>query len=497
MDVSIIELTFGDMNPMAIRVEGGVVVSWSGKNHELIPDGTVVIEGDTITYVGTDRSRPANQVIDARGKLVCPGFINLHVHSQLNIGDYLLTDVTKKDYLTANYFIFGAPVKGKTRSPSPQDVAVEREYALFSALRNGATTILDPGGVPGEWENYVEIVGRIGARVFFGPRFRSSDILTDTKGRHYYEDRPDQGRPGLKTAVDFIRKYHGAYDGRIQGILNPAQAETCEPSLLRETGAAAQELGVGIHIHAGGNLREFLEILYNYRKTVVEYLADTGILGPQTILGHMVFVAGHSRVDYPENKDLELLAASKASVGHCAHKYAKMALALESFDRYVESGVNVGLGTDTYPLDIISEMRYASLFSRLVDRKFDGARAAAVFNAATICGAKALGREDLGRLEEGAKADVVIVNLRKTRYAPVRDPITALVEYGSGADVETVIVNGEVVIKDGQSTRIDENNLYSQAEVVANRAWDNWADRDWAERMTEEIIPPAFPMKMG
>ncbi|MCZ6449915.1 MAG: hypothetical protein O6918_03480, partial [Deltaproteobacteria bacterium] len=117
--------------------------------------------------MGTDRSRPADQVIDARGKVICPGFINLHVHSQLNVGDYLLTDVTKKDYLGANYFVFGAPVKGKTSPPPPPAVAVGREYPLFSALRNGATTILDPGGAPGDWEGYVEIVDRIGVRVFF------------------------------------------------------------------------------------------------------------------------------------------------------------------------------------------------------------------------------------------------------------------------------------------------------------------------------------------
>lgn len=482
---------------MSIRIDGGVVVGWSGTHHELIPEGTVLIEGDTISYVGVDRSRPADKVINASGKLVCPGFINLHVHSQLNVGDYLITDVTKQDYLSANYFVFGAPMKEKMAPPSRQDVAVGRMYTLFSALRNGATTILDPGGGPGDWGDYVEVVGQIGARVFFSPPYRSSDIFTDVEGRHYYEACPDRGRTGLQVAIDFIRKYHGAHNGRLLGILNPAQAETCEPSLLRETAAAAKELDVGIHIHAGGNLREFLHILYNYRKPVVEYLADAGILGPRTVLGHMVFIGGHSRVDYPLGDELKLLAASGASVGHCPHKYAKMAAAMGSFDRYIEHGINVGLGTDTYPLDIISEMRYASLISRLVDRRHYGARPAAVFNAATIWGAKALGREDLGRLTEGAKADVVIVNLRTPRYGLIRDPVTALVEYGSGADVDTVLVNGGVVIEKGRSTRIDEADLYIQAEKAAKRAWDNWDKRDWGGRTAEDIIPPAFPTRQG
>jgi 5-methylthioadenosine/S-adenosylhomocysteine deaminase len=479
---------------MKIRIDGGVIVGWSGSGHELIPNGSVLIDGDQIESVGNDRTQRADKVIDASGKIVCPGFINLHVHSQLNIGDYLLADVTKKDYLAANYFVFGAPVKEKATPPPAAAVAIGRKYALYSALRNGATTVLDPGGGPGDLDDYVNIVGQLGVRAFFSPPYRSTDIFTDLQGRHYYEEREDKRRPGLQRAVEFIKKHRGAHNGRVQGILNPAQAETCEPSLLKESVAAAHELDVPIHIHAGGNLREFLHILNTYRKPVVEYLAETGILGPRTTLGHMVFMGGHSRVDYPAG-ELKLIAESGATVGHCPHKCAKMAFAMESFDRYLNAGVKIGLGTDTYPLDIVSEMRCASVISRLLDKNASGARPAAVFNAATIGGAEALGRKDLGRLAVGAKADMVIVNLRTTRYGPARDPINALVEYGSGADVETVIVDGEIVIENGHSTRIDEAELFAQAETAAKRGWDNWAGRDWAGRTTEDIVPPAFPTR--
>ena len=481
---------------MKIRIDGGVVVGWSGTSHELIPNGSVLIAGNTIKSVSTDRSEPADKVINAAGKIISPGFVNLHVHSQLNIGDYLLADVTKKDYLAANWFVFGAPPKEKVAPPPPPAVAIGRRYALYSALRNGATTVLDPGGGPGGLDDYVAIVGQLGGRVFFSPPYRSADIFTDAQGRHYYEEREDRGRLGLKRAVEFIKQQHGAHNGRLQGILNPAQAETCEPSLLKESAAAAKELDVPVHIHAGGNLREFLQILNTHRKSVVEYLAENGILGPRTILGHMVFMGGHSRVDYPAG-ELELLAQTGVTVGHCPHKCAKMGFAMESFDRYLQAGVKIGLGTDSYPLDIISEMRYASLISRLVDKDASGARPAEVFNAATIGGADALGRKDLGRLAVGAKADVVIMNLRTTRYGPARDPINALVEYGSGGDVEAVIVDGELVIENGRSIRIDENELLVQAEAGAKRAWDNWAQRDWAGRSTEDIIPPAFPTRKG
>src|SRR6476646_9224988 len=173
---------------MSIRIDGGTVVGWSGTNHELILNGSVLIEGDSIKSVDTDKSRAADRVIDASGKLVCPGFVNLHVHSQLNVGDYLLADVTKKDYLAAHWFVFGAPLKEKVEAPPPPAVAMGRKYALYSALRNGATTMLDHGGGPGALDDYVAIVRQTGGRVFFSPPYRSHDILTDSEGRHYYEE---------------------------------------------------------------------------------------------------------------------------------------------------------------------------------------------------------------------------------------------------------------------------------------------------------------------
>ena len=140
-------------------------------------------------------------------------------------------------------------------------------------------------------------------------------------------------------------------------------------------------------------------------------------------------------------------------------------------------------------------MRYATLFARVVDGNHQAAPPADVFNAATVWGARALGRTDLGRLAPGAKADVVIANVRDLRYGLVRDPVTALVEFGSGADVETVIVGGEVVIEGGRPTRVNGDEIYARAEEAARRVWDNWAPRDWARRSVEQIVPPAFPTR--
>jgi cytosine/adenosine deaminase-related metal-dependent hydrolase len=140
-------------------------------------------------------------------------------------------------------------------------------------------------------------------------------------------------------------------------------------------------------------------------------------------------------------------------------------------------------------------MRWAAMINRILEGDHRAGRAADVFNAATIGGARALGRDDLGRLAPGAKADVLIINQRDLRYGLVRDPINALVDAGCGADVETVVVGGEVVVEDGKPTRVDGEATYRDAERLAQAAWDNWARRDFRGRTVEEIIPPAFPTR--
>src|SRR5262249_29357426 len=128
----------------------------------------------------------------------------------------------------------------------------------------------------------------------------------------------------------------------------------------------------------------------------------------------------------------------------------------ESFSRYREAGINIALATDTYPQDIIHEMRWAALMNRMAEESFTVGQARDVFDAATLGGAAHLGREDIGRLAVGAKADIIVVDLLQVHYGAVYDPINALVERGHGSDVETIIVDGRVLVEDGKAVGLDE-----------------------------------------
>jgi cytosine/adenosine deaminase-related metal-dependent hydrolase len=295
--------------------------------------------------------------------------------------------------------------------------------------------------------------------------------------------------------VDFVRKFDGTAQGRLKGILNAAQVETCSAPLLRAGKDAARELGVPIHTHAGGNLIEFQRIMEEYRKTPVQFLADIGFLDDRTLIGHAVFTTAHPWPRYPFGDDLRLLAQTGATVGHCPYKYAKMAMTLHSFQRYLEAGVNLAIGTDTYPMDIVAELRWASILAKVTDANYQVGLPRDVFNAATLGGCKFLARTDLGRLAPGAKADVLLINLDHLGAPVYADPIKALVDGASGRDVDTVIVDGKVLVQGGRLTRVDEEQVYAKARQATEAYWSHVSGWRWDGATADRIIPPAFPMR--
>ena len=480
---------------MKTLIEGGWVVAYDGRTHEVHERGSVVIENDKILHAGGAYRGPVDTTISARGKLVSPGFINTHVHTAGAGGDYLLVDMAKNDYRTANYMSFAAPLKGKMTPPPADAVAALRTFVFLHALKNGTTTVIDVGGLRGDWEGYARLVDDLGVRVYASPAFRDRETYMDAKGRLMYEEDAAVGQARLREAIDFVRKYDGAAQGRLRGMLNAAQVETCTEPLLRAGKDAARDLGVPIHTHAGGNLVEFQRIIEEYRKTPVQFLADIGFLDERTLLGHAVFTTAHAWPRYPFGDDLRVLAQTGATVGHCPYKYAKMAMTLQSFQRYLEAGVNVAIGTDTYPMDIVAELRWASMLAKVTDGNYQAGLPRDVFNAATLGGCKFLARTDLGRLVPGAKADVLLINLDQLAAPVYADPIKALVDGASGRDVDTVIVDGKVLVQGGRLARVDEDEVYAKARQATHHYWGNVPGWRWDGASVERIVPPAFPIR--
>ena len=292
-----------------------------------------------------------------------------------------------------------------------------------------------------------------------------------------------------------VKAFDGSHGGRIRAMLYPGQLDTCTPELLRRARRWADELGVPIQLHAAMNLREFHRILEQHGQTPIEYLHALGFLGPRTGLGHCLFHNGHSWCHYPYGDDLRRLADAGVTVVHSPYKYAKMGITLESFERYRALGINLALGTDTYPQDIVAEMRWAALTCRIAERSFRVGRPRDVFDAATLGGARFLGRDDLGRLARGAKADVIVIDLRQLHHGAVHDPIKSLVECGTGGDVETVIVDGQVLVEGGRPVRVDEDALLTAVQAEGERLWRAVPEWHHSGRPVDEIVPPSYPIR--
>lgn len=480
---------------MRTCIQGGYIVGFDGKSHEILKDGLVVIEDDKIAYVGFSYDGRVDRTIDARGKLICPGFINTHIHANSNVGDYFLNDPGKTDYFGSNYLTYLTPRKGAKGPVGLDKAGVGGKFGLIQAIKNGSTTIQIYGGGAGDGDRFVEMVGELGLRAYFAPSYRNVNFYYEETGALRYVWDDEVGKKGLEEAVGFIKKHQGKYNGRVQGMLFPRQPDTCTPHILKKTKELARELGVGIQIHAAINLIEFHEILMKYGKTPIAFLHSLGFLGPEVILGHCVFLNGHSWTVLPRGNDLALIANSGASVSHCPFKYAKFGIALESFDRYLAAGINMSLGTDSFPFDMINEMRTASLACRFAERDYLAGSYRDVFNAATVGGARALGRDDLGKLTGGAKADILIVNIQKIDYGAIFDPIKALVEYGAGRDIETVMIDGKIVVEKGGFAGVDEAALLAAVQEASETIWKKVPEWDFMGRTAEQISPWAYPLR--
>ena len=474
---------------MRTAIERGIVVAYHEGGHRILRNGTVVVEDDRVVFVGQRFPGEVDRRIDATGRLVIPGFVNLHCHADTEAGGRLIADAGRRDFFHTGFLNYYAALSGRTPLPPRGRVAIGARFAFVELLRSGCTTVVELGAATDEM---VGIAGELGVRAYLGAAYRSCVHRVNAQGHLVYEWDEPEGFQGLERAKAFVRRHHDSYDRRIQGMLFPYQIDTCSAELLRATRKAADELGVGIEIHVGQNLLEFHEILRRYGRTQIELLADTGVLGPDAIMGHCLLTTAHRLAALPGGRDLDILAASGACVAHCPLVFARRGNALESFHGYRKHGITVGLGTDTYPRDIISEMRLAALLCKVVEHDFLVGTAADVFTAATLAGAKALRRDDLGRLAPGAKADVVVVDLRKMRIGPYRDPIKALVHCGTTDDVEHVFVDGRQVVESGRVRGVDEAQLLADAQAEAERLWATVPDWHWQGLTADEFSPPSF-----
>ena len=244
----------------------------------------------------------------------------------------------------------------------------------------------------------------------------------------------------------------------------PAQADTVGEGLMREAKAEARHRGLVFQTHCAQSVPEFRTMVARTGVTPVRWLADLGVLDASTILGHAIYLDHHSALAWHGREDLSILAEHGVSVAHCPITFSRWGTAMEDFARYRDAGVCLAMGNDTGPHNMLEEVRCAFTLGRVRSHAPATLSMSDVFRAATTGGARALGRNDIGRIAPGARADLVLVDLAHPAMRPGVDPLRSLVFTAADRAVRDVYVDGRRVYADHRPTGFDA--LAASAELT-------------------------------
>ncbi len=455
--------------------------------HRYLQGGDVAFSDGKILQVGGRWEGEAATEIDGRDRLVSPGLVNIHSHplsEPMNKG--FLDELGSPRLYNSSLYEFMPLFR-----PDDEGRTACTEVALSELLLSGCTTLVDLS-VP--YPDWFDLLDRSGIRAVAAPMYRSARWLT--KNGHVVEYEWDEaaGRAAMDEALKLVDAANAHPSGRMSGMVAPAQIDTCTAELIADSYAAAQERKVQFQIHAAQSVVEFHEITRRHGKTPIEWLDSLGVLKCGAIIGHGIFLNDHHWVHWPQAQDFDRLRASGAAVAHCPTVFQRRGIAMRTVGRYLRAGIPVGIGTDTYPHNMLEELRNALINSRLLSGDPYDLRTSDIFNAATTGGAAILGRSDIGRLAPGAKADLFLADVTHPAMRPVRDPLRSLIYVAAERAVRDVFVDGRQVVRDGTCLAFDLADATARLEEAQRRAESAFKQLDFAGRHHTEASPLTFPV---
>lgn len=478
------------------RITGRWVIGFKNGRHHIIPDGEVVYDDDSIEYVGTEYTGPVDRTIAATDHLVTPGFVNLHCVANTDL-QVLSIDGESPGFPKSDEFWSGTDAV-----LDQQEARHSARHALATALRCGSTTVgaiatmaTKRWGPPAyEPPAIAAALAELGLRGYVAHEFHA--------GRHGDERTPvtedeRKGQAELDRAVEFAETVQETGPDRVRPYFFPYTLDSCSPELFTAAKEAADRLGIHLRTHFAQSRTEVEAIRDRHWKTPVDYLDELGVLDRNLILTHGIYLAGKDGHGDPDGSELDLLAARGVSLSHEPLVFARLGVTLESFSRYREHGITMGVGTDTFPQDIVSLLRRGACAGKAVEQRGDTATAREFFDAATLGGARALNRTDIGWLAPGANADIVCVDFSSPHVGYVQDPIRSLVYHCFGTDVDHVIVDGNHLVDNGEVLGIDERAVTDDAQGVLDTFASTFIEWDDEGRSIEDLFPPTYPLAGG
>jgi 5-methylthioadenosine/S-adenosylhomocysteine deaminase len=464
------------------------VVGWdeSAARHVYMQDVDVAFSRTGILYVGQAYEDHFDEEIAGASIMVMPGLVNVHCHS----GDEPLAKGLFEDVGTAALW-GNALYEYSALIDSDDDAkAACQTIMLGDLMLSGVTTHLDIASPHAQW---LALAAESGLRAYLAPGFREAQWRMAGSHRLDFEWNEARGRERYAEALAFVDQARAHTSGRIDGVIAPSQIETCSEELIMEAVSEARRRGMRITIHAAQTMAEHEELLRRTGETAPAMLERLEVLGPDLILGHCIFLDHHSWTRQRSREDLDRLARSGTSVAHCPVTFARSGMTLESLGAYLRAGVNVGIGTDSYPFNMLEEMREAMICSRIAGRSVFDLDTGSLLSAATTGGARALGRSDIGRLAPGAKADLSLVDLSHPAMQPIHDPLRNLIHCAAERAIRDVYVDGQAVMKDRRVANLDYDGAIRELQDAQRRASRRAERGDPQGRSLSVLAPLSLP----
>ncbi|WP_028544294.1 amidohydrolase [Paenibacillus taiwanensis] len=401
--------------------------------------GYMVVEDGRIKHIGADLPEQYHQadaqILDGNGLFFMPGLVNTHGHAAMTLLRGYGDDMVLQRWLEEKMW----PMEGKF---TDQDVYWGTSLAVLEMLKGGTTTFVDMYDHMNEVAKVSEQAG-IRAALMRGAIGLCSDEVQQMK---------------LKEAVLFAQDWNGQAEGRITTMLAPHAPYTCPPAFIEKFVQAAHDMDLMLHTHMSETRAEVEQNVKDYGLRPVAHLEKLGFFSRPSFVAHGVHLT---------DEEIEVLARHRVGVSHNPASNLKLASGIARVVDLQRAGVNVSLGTDgaasNNNLDMFQEMRLAAMIHKGVSGDPTAVPAAEAMRMATINGARMIGLHDVGLLEVGMKADFVAVNIDQPHLLPHTDLVSHMVYSASGQDVKHVWVDGKQVVKDGNCTTLDEEQIRYEA----------------------------------
>jgi 5-methylthioadenosine/S-adenosylhomocysteine deaminase len=425
----------------SILIRNGTLVTVDRDDSVL--KGDLLVRDGRIASVGGEAGS-ADEVIDASGCAVLPGFVQTHIHLCQTLFRGAADDLPLIDWLKKRVWPMEA---AHTRA----SLRASAQLSIAELIRGGTTSALTMETVRHTAEAF-RVAESTGFRATIGK------CMMD-KGDGVPAALHEETEASLRESISLLEEWHGRAGGRLRYCFAPRFAISCTPGLLREVSRLARERGVMIHTHASENRTEIEMVERETGMRNVIYLDSLGLTGRDVALAHCVHL---------DDAEIELLARTKTRVIHCPSSNLKLGSGLARVAQMLERGVEVSLGADGAPcnnrLDMLTELRTAALLQKVLAGT-EALPARRALRMATIDGARALQLEsEIGSLEVGKRADISIIDLRRCHTSPATSDIVSMIVYAAqSADVRTVLIDGQVVMREQQLLTLNEQEVIEEA----------------------------------